>query len=72
MEDEKYDELREWLKNKGEVVQKYINWTKQFEERNEQVFFKEKRVIPRQEVTQIISMFHDDPTIAHQNKDTVL
>ena len=72
MEDEKYEELREWLKNRGEAVQEYIDWAKQFEERNGQVFFEEKRVIPRREVTQIISMFHDDPTMAHQNKDIVL
>ena len=49
----------------------YKIWAQQFEEKENRLYTKGKRVIPRSEVTWVISMFHDDPTMAHQSKEAV-
>ena len=73
MEDQKYFRLLNHLKKKRQNEQedtKFRQWAQQFEERQNHIYKGERRVIPRYEVAWIISMFHDDPTMAHQSKDT--
>ena len=72
MEDKKYYELLEYLqKGKEEKSLKYIEWSKQFEKRGEQIFKNNRRIIPRSQVLRLISIFHDLPTAGHQSKDAV-
>ena len=72
MESQKYYCLLEYLKkgrqNETED-QKFRKWAEQFEEKQNHIYKGKRRVIPRYEVTWIISMFHDDPTMTHQSKD---
>ena len=75
MENETYLELLQYLK-RGTVPNEtpretYRQWAKQFREQNGHLYMNELRVLPRYEVTNAISIFHDDPTMAHQSKDTV-
>ena len=68
MEETKYERLLQYLKGKPET-EEYQQWAKQYHERNNHIYKQNRRVIPRSEVTWIISMFHDNSTSAHQHKD---
>lgn len=68
MENQKYQKLLEYLKTgnyRGNDEEKFKKWAGQFREEANHIYKSEKRVIPRYEVAWIISMFHDDPTMAH-------
>ncbi len=41
----------------------------QFEEKYNYVYREERKIVPRRETEQIMSMFHDNSTKAHQNTD---
>ncbi len=71
MEETEYFELLEYLKGKVGGNKDYRQWASQFKEQNNHIYYNGKRVIPRYEVTWILSMFHDDPTMAHQSKDAM-
>src|SRR5262245_60197001 len=64
MEEEEYQQL------KGELEKKEKGWSQQFRLKNGMIYWKDKRVIPRREVSRIISIFHDNG--GHLNKDAVL
>ena len=67
MENETYNELLQYLKKgiypKDVPKETYRQWAKQFTEKNNHLYVEERRVIPRREVTTVISIYHDDPTI---------
>ena len=77
METNKYEELLKYLQT-GEIPERiqekerWKDWAETFTERLNHVYWGDKRLIPRYETTWIISMFHDDPTMAHQNAETTL
>src|ERR1043165_1756984 len=72
MEDKKYYELLDFLRDKGkEKSWKYIEWANQFEEKRGQLFKNDRRIVSRSQVLRLISIFHDLPTAGHQSKDTV-
>ena len=64
----KVGEIPERIKDKD----KWREWADEFEEKNSQIYYNDRRIVPREEVNWIISMFHDDPTMAHQNKGKVI
>ena len=67
---EEYEELRRYLIKEKKVMEEYRNWADQFREENGQIFFEDKRLIPRREVARIISIFHDN--MAHQSDKAIL
>ena len=67
MDNEEYEELRRYLMKKEKATEEYRNWTNQFREENGQIFFEDKRLIPRREVARIISIFHDN-MVHHSDK----
>ena len=71
MEDNHYLELLQFLKGQLNKDDQYQKWANQFNERNNHIYREDRRVIPRSQVNWIISMFHDDPTMAHQEANTV-
>jgi transposase InsO family protein len=72
MDDQRYQELLKYLKTgKGLTDKEDREWAEQFKEIHDHVYKEERRVIPRSEVTWIISMFHDDPTMAYQSAETI-
>jgi transposase InsO family protein len=71
MNDDEYFELLDFVKGKVTGNREYREWASQFKEKNNHIYFKEKRIIPRYEMTWVLSMFHDDPTMAHQSKDAM-
>jgi transposase InsO family protein len=71
MDDQEYFQLLSYLKGKSGESKDYQEWAAQFKEKNNHIYFGGKRVIPRYEMTWVISMFHDDPTMAHQSAGTV-
>ena len=72
MEKTEYFELLDYLKGKATKEKEYRQWASQFEEKNSHIYFEEKGVIPRYEVTWICTIFHDHPTMAHQSKDAMI
>src|ERR1043166_5884074 len=70
MDNEEYEELRRYLMKKEKATEEYRNWADQFREENGQIFFGDKRLIPRREVARIISIFHDN--MAHQSDKAIL
>ena len=74
MDEKEYFELLDYLqkgkipKNAGE---KYEKWARQFKERQGHIYVEERRLIPRSETTWIMSMFHDNPTSAHQGAESM-
>ena len=74
MEDSTYFALLKHLKGKSneeDITEEWKQWARQFTENNNYIYLDNKRIIPRYEVERIIAMFHDDPTMAHQNKHTI-
>src|SRR6266540_947842 len=49
----------------------YEKWATQFREHNDHIYRRDRRVIPAYETKWIMSIFHDDPTQAHQNADAM-
>ena len=70
MDNEEYEELRRYLMKKEQAKEEYRNWADQFREKNEQIFFEDKRLIPRRKVARIISIFYDN--MAHQSDKAIL
>jgi transposase InsO family protein len=72
MEENEYSELLQFLKGRTTNNIEYQQWASQFKEKNNHIYFGNKRVIPRYEVSWVLSIFHDDPTMAHQSKDAMI
>src|ERR1044071_158610 len=76
METTRYWEVQGY-KETGEILErirkkeKWREWADEFEERNGQIYYNDRRIVLKEEVNWIISMFHDDPTMAHQNEGEV-
>ena len=76
METTRYQEVVKY-KETGEIPErikekdKWREWAEEFKERNSQIYYNDRRIVPKEEVNWIISMFHDDPTMAHQNEGEV-
>jgi transposase InsO family protein len=71
MEENEYLRLLTYLKKRDGEQRDYCEWAAQFEERNNHVYWRDRRVIPWYEVSWIISIHHDDPTMAHQSANAV-
>ena len=67
----KYRETGE-IPERDREKEKWREWAEEFEKRNGQIYYNDQRIVLREEVNWIISMFHDDPTMAHQNKKEVI
>ena len=68
MDNEQYSDLLKYLLN-GHLLKKadetYEKWASQFREQNNHIYVKERQLIPRYELSWILSMFHDNPISAH-------
>ena len=76
MKDQHYQELLAY-KKKGiipdyEDEEEFIEWARQFEERNNHIYVEKRRLIPESEKTWIMSMFHDNQHSAHQSAGTMI
>ncbi len=71
MNNQDYQKLLQYLKNPTPQGEDYEKWATQFREYNDHIYRKDRRVVPAYETKWIISMFHDDPTQAHQNADAM-
>src|SRR6266496_4069117 len=71
MDNEKYPELLSYLQNLIPQSEEYEKWANQFHEKFNHVYKEERRVVPQSETKWIMSMFHDDPTKAHQSFDAM-
>ena len=71
MDNVKYQELLSYLQNPTPQKEKYEKWASQFHEKFNHVYKGERRVVPQSETKWIMSMFHDDPTKAHQSFDAM-
>ncbi len=71
MENQDYQKLLQYLKNPTPQGEAYEKWAIQFREHNNHIYRGDRRVVPAYETKLIMSMFHDDPTQAHQNADTI-
>ena len=69
MDNEQYRELLEYLLE-GQLPKKadktYEKWASQFREQNNHIYVEERRFVPRYKLSWILSIFHDNPTLAHQ------
>ncbi len=71
MDDKRYQELLSYLQNPTPQSEEYEKWASQFHEKLNHVYKGERRVVPQAETKWIMSMFHDDPTKAHQSFDAM-
>src|SRR6266498_1194356 len=71
MEDKRYQELLSYIQNLIPQSEEYEKWASQFYEKFNHVYKGERRVIPQSEIKWIMSIFHDDPTKAHQSFDAM-
>ncbi len=71
MNEQDYQKLLTYLKNLSKVGKEYEKWASQFKERYNHIYWGERKVVSREEVEWIMSMFHNDLTKAHQNADTI-
>src|SRR6266511_4328821 len=71
MDNAKYQELLSYLQNPTPQSEEYEKWASQFHEKLNHVYKEERRVVPQSETKWIMSMFHDDPTKAHQSFDAM-
>ena len=71
MENQDYQKLLWYLKNSTLQGKDYEKWATQFREYNDHIYKGERRVVPAYETEWIMSIFHDDPTQAYQNADTM-
>src|SRR6266498_3239154 len=74
MDNKQYSELLKYLltgqlpKEEGETYEK---WASQFREQNNYIYVKERRLVPCYKLSWILSMFHDNPTSAHQGVEAM-
>src|SRR6266508_6206967 len=69
MNNEQYSELLEYLLTgqlPKEADETYEKWVSQFRKQSNHIYVEDRRLIPRYELSWILSMFHDNPTSAHQ------
>src|SRR6266498_2933148 len=71
MENQDYQKLLQYLKNPIPQEEDYEKWATQFRKHNDHIYRGDRRVVPAYETKWIISMFHNDPTQAHQNADAM-
>ena len=77
METTRYQEVVKY-KETGEIPErikekdKWEEWAEEFKEKNGQIYYNDRRIVPKEEVNWIISMFYDDLTMVHQNKGEVI
>ncbi len=74
MDNEQYSELLEYLFNgqlSKEADETYEKWASQFREQNNHIYVKEWQLVTRYELSWILSMFHDNPTSAHQGAEAM-
>ncbi len=71
MKNQDYQKLLQYLKNPTPKGEDYEKWATQFRECNDHIYRGDRRVVPTYETKWIMSMFHDDPTQAHQNADAM-
>src|SRR6266540_2618734 len=74
MNNEQYSELLEYLLTgqlPKEADETYEKWASQFREQNNHIYVEERRLVPRYELSWILSMFHDNPTSAHQGAEAM-
>ena len=74
MDNEQYSELLEYLLNgqlPKEADETYGKWASQFREKSNHIYVEEWRLVPRYELSWILSMFHDNPTSAHQGAEAM-
>src|SRR6266545_4362117 len=74
MDNEQYSELLEYLLTgqlPKEADETYEQWASQFREQNNHIYVEERRLVPRYELSWILSMFHDNPTSAHQGAEAM-
>src|SRR6266498_770531 len=69
MDNEQYSKLLKYLLN-GQLSEKadetYEKWASQFKEQSNHIYMEKRRLVPQYELSWILSMFHDNPTSAHQ------
>ena len=74
MDNEQYSELLDYLL-KGQLSQgadePYEKWASQFREQNNHIYVEERQLVPRYELSWILSMFHDNPTSAYQGTEAM-
>ena len=69
MDNEQYSDLLEYLLNRQlpkEADETYEKWTSQFKEQSNHIYVEERQLVPRYELSWILSMFHDNPTSARK------
>ncbi len=54
-----------------EADEAYRKWASQFREQNNHIYVEERWLVPRYELSWILSMFHDNPTSAHQGAEAM-
>src|SRR6266498_6083013 len=66
-----YQKLLQYLKNLTPKGENYEKWATQFRKYNDHIYRRDRRVMLAYKIKWIMSMFHDDPTQAHQNADII-
>ena len=54
-----------------EMDETYEKWASQFREQSNHIYVEERRLVSRYEFSWILSMFHDNPTSAHQDAEAM-
>ncbi len=74
MDNEQYSDLLDYLL-KGQLLKEedetYEKWASQFREQNNHIYMEEWRLVPCYELYWILSIFHDNPTSAHQGAEVM-
>ena len=71
MKNQDYQKLLQYLKNLTSQREDYEKWAIQFRKHNDHIYKGDRRIVLAYETKQIMSMFHDDLTQAHQNADAM-
>ncbi len=74
MDNKQYSDLLEYLLSRQlskEADETYEKWASQFREQNNHIYVEERWLVPRYELSWILSMFHDNPTSAHQGVEAM-
>ncbi len=74
MDNEQYSDLLEYLLNgqlPKETDETYEKWTSQFREQSNHIYVEEWWLVPRYELSWILSMFHDNLTSTHQGVEAI-
>ena len=74
MDNEQYNGLLKYLLTgqlpKG-ADKTYEKWASQFREQSNHIYVEERWLVPRYKLSWILSMFHDNPTLAHQGAEAM-